>query len=150
MKEASMGERIRLLLEQKLALFRRYVSATRHMKERLKGMDMAGLRTCLSDREECIHRIQKIDASMEQHKAGVNKNRHHLLNHIRETMDHYLKEAKGMMESIDAMDRELMVMVQEESMGLKKEILMMRHVGHAARGYKRAERNYPRFLDARK
>ncbi len=54
------------------------------------------------------------------------------------------------MTTVDLMDRELMVIVKEKGESIKAELLKMRNVRQAARGYRKDFRCPARFLDTRK
>jgi len=134
-------------LEKKLTLFNRYLSITKKMKEVLKNKEAGNPGVFISERQDCISKIEKIDSSIEKIiKASTDK-----LNHISDKFTRlihgYLSSIKSIMETVDCIDRELMVVVKEEGEGIKKELLRMRNVQQVARGYKKEKRYSPRFLD---
>jgi len=134
-------------LEKKLTLFNRYLSITKRMKEALRDKGASNPGVFISERQDCINKIEKIDSSIEKIiKASTNK-----LNHISDKfkglIHSYLSSIKSIMETVDCIDRELMVVVKEEGEGIKKELLRMRNVQQVARGYKKEKRYSPRFLD---
>ncbi len=51
------------------------------------------------------------------------------------------------METADLTDRELLVMVRQESEGIKSELLELQKVRQAARGYRDKRKSPTRFLD---
>ena len=133
--------------EKKLALFNRYLSITKKMKEVLKNKEAGNPGVFISERQDCINKIDKIDSSIEKIiKASADK-----LNHISDKfkglINGYLSSIKSIMETVDCIDRELMVMVKEEGEGIKKELLRVRNVWQVARGYKMEKRYSPRLLD---
>ena len=147
MKNIDAGKEICSFLEKKLSLFNRYLSITKRMKEALKKKGAGNPGVFISERQDCIDKIEKIDSSIEKIiKASADK-----LNHISDKfkglIDSYLAKIKSIMETIDPIDRELMVMVKKEGEGIKHELIKMRNVRQVARGYRKERRFSPRFLD---
>ncbi|MBW2000891.1 MAG: hypothetical protein JRI30_00035 [Deltaproteobacteria bacterium] len=117
------------------------------MKKALRDKEAVNPGVFISERQDCINKIEKIDSSIEKIiKASTDK-----LNHISDKftglIHSYLSSIKSIMETVDCIDRELMVMVKEEGEGIKKELLKMRNVRQITRGYKKEKRYTPRFLD---
>jgi len=117
------------------------------MKEVLKNKEAGNPGVFISERQDCISKIEKIDSSIEKIiKASTDK-----LNHISDKFTRlihgYLSSIKSIMETVDCIDRELMAMVKEEGEGIKKELLRMRNFRQVTRGYKKEKRYSPRFLD---
>ena len=147
MKEIDPEKEVCSFLEKKLTLFNRYLSITKRMKKALRDKEAVNPGVFLSERQDCISKIEKIDSSIERIiKASTDK-----LNHISDKFTRlihgYLSSIKSIMETVDCIDRELMVMVKEEGEGIKKELLRMRNFRQVTRGYKKEKRYSPRFLD---
>jgi hypothetical protein len=66
MKDMNPGKKICSFLEKKLALFNKYLSITKRMKESLKGKEAGNQGVYISERQDCIKRIERIDLSMEK------------------------------------------------------------------------------------
>jgi len=147
MKNIDSEKQVCPFLEKKLNLFTRYLSITKRMKKALRDKEAVNPGVFISERQDCINKIEKIDSSIEKIiKASTDK-----LNHISDKftglIHSYLSSIKSIMETVDCIDRELMVMVKEEGEGIKKELLKMRNVRQITRGYKKEKRYTPRFLD---
>jgi hypothetical protein len=188
MKDMNPGKKICSFLEKKLALFNKYLSITKRMKESLKGKEAGNPGVYISERQDCIKRIERIDLSMEkiikassdkrsdisyQFKIPTMPSYLHGVSYEPETLkgeeglahpprlsesdaghgggerliDSYISSIKSIMEKVDLIDKELMVMVKEEEESIKQELLKMRNVQQAARGYKKDIKYSPRFLD---
>jgi DNA topoisomerase VI subunit B len=147
MKNIDPKKEVCSFLEKKLTLFNRYLSITKRMKKALRDKEAVNPGVFLSERQECINKIRKIDSSIEKIiKASTDK-----LNHISDKFTRlihgYLSSIKSIMETVDLIDRELMVMVKEEGEGIKKELLRIWNGRQVARDYKKEKRYTPRFLD---
>ena len=134
-------------LEEKLDLFNRYLSITKRMKADLDSREASNLGGFLSERQDCIKRIQKIDLSLEKIIKTGAYDLKRISGKFMKLVDGYLANIKRITETVDLMDRELMDMVKEESGGIKGELLRIRNVRQGARGYRREEGYSPRFLD---
>ena len=138
------GKEICSFVEEKFSLFTRYLSITERMKEGLNDKEADTLDGILSERQNCINKIEKIDLSLK--KIGGEKGKS-LGDTFKGLIDGYLKDIKSVMEAVGPLERELMVMVKEEGEGIKFELLKMRKVRQAGRGYRRESGYRPRFLD---
>ncbi len=138
MKKTEGNEKIRSFLEQKITLFDRYMDITTRMKEAFRDGEAVELGGFISQRQDCIKRIERIDAALK----GMGENQ-------RGFIGRYSEKLKGIMETVDLMDRELMGMAKEESDSVKTELLKIRGGRQAAQGYKRGVSHTPRFLDVR-
>ena len=140
MKDLNPGKEICSFLEKKLSIFNRYLTITKSMKETLKHKEASNLGGFVSERQDCINKIEKINLSIEKIiKTSSDK--------FKDLIDGYLKNIKNIMETIAPIDMELMVIVKQKSESIKTELLKMRNVRQVARGYKKEKRYSPRFLD---
>jgi len=163
-KDIDAGKEICSFLEKKLVLFNRYLSITKRIKETLKDKEAINLGVYISERQDCIKRIERIDLSIEKIiKASSDKldNIFDQVNTPTQTLplegggqgggegliDSYLTRIKSIMEKVDLIDKESMVMVREEGESIKKELLKNRNVQQATRGYRKDIKYSPRFLD---
>ena len=147
MKDIDPEKKVCSFFEKKLILFNRYLSITKRMKESLKNNEAGNPGVFISERQDCISKIEKIDSSIEKIiKASADK-LNHISDKLKGLIDSYISSIKSIMEKVDLIDRELMVMVKEEGEDIKKELLKMRNVRQVARGYKKEKRYSPRFLD---
>ena len=142
MKNINTGKEICSFLEKKLSLFNRYLSITKRMKQTLNDKEAGNLGGLVSERQDCINKIERIDLSME--KIGKGEGGGEGL------IDGYLKDIKSIIETIVPIDRELIVMAKEEGESIKTELLKMRNVRQASQGYRNEGRYSPRFLDTRR
>lgn len=143
MKNINTGKEICLFIEKKIALFNRYLSITKRMKQTLNNKEPGNLGGLVSERQDCIDKIEKINLSMEKIvNAGSAK--------FKGLIDGYLKDIKNITETIAPIDSELMVKVREEGESIKTELLKMRNVRQASQGYRNEGRYSPRFLDTRR
>ena len=134
-------------LEKKLTLINRYLSITKRMKETLRDKGASNPGVFISERQDCINKIEKIDSSIEKIIKASTDKLNHISDKFKGLIHSYLSSIKSIMETVDCIDRELMVVVKEEGEGIKKELLRMRNVQQVARGYKKEKRYSPRFLD---
>ncbi|MBW1796833.1 MAG: hypothetical protein JRJ21_00225 [Deltaproteobacteria bacterium] len=150
MKNVNTGKKICSVLEKKLALFKRYLSVTKRMKETLKDKEESNLEGLVSERQDCINKIDGIGLSMEKIVKANSEKYHIASDKFRGLIEGYLKDIKNIIETIAPIDRELMVMVREEGGSIKNELLKMRNVRQAAQGYKNERTYSPRFLDMKR
>ena len=150
MKNPDAGREMCSFLQKKLALFNQYLSITKRMKETLQDKEAGNLGVFISERQSCITKIERIDGSMEKIIKGGSDKLCHISDKCRGLIDGHLKNIKGIMEEIDLIDRELMVMVKEEGEDIKTELLKLRNIRQAAKGYKRQVEFSPRYLDTKR
>ena len=139
-----------LFLEQKVALMSQYLSFTRTMKDSFvskKGIPLEGL---LAKRQECIEKIEKIDLSLKKIKSLDAGAISRISRELKGKLNGYLQRIKGLVEQIAPIDDEVMVMIQEESRVTKDELIKMKTVKQATKGYGSKERCIPRYVDARR
>jgi len=135
--------------ERKRILFNRYLTLTQRLKAGLEGENSIHPDGLLSQRQDCIHNIQKIDRSIAKNiKAGVTKFGS-ISKQVKRLIESYQQDLKMIMQAVVLEDQELMVCVQTERERIKTEILRMKHGRRATTGYRQNVRHAPRFLDTR-
>jgi len=147
MKDMDLEKEICSLLEKKRVFFDQYLSITERMKERLVDEKEGDPRASISQRQACINKIQKIDASLEKIMGNSSDKLHNVSEKCKGMIDGYLRSLKTIMETVDLIDRELIVMVGAEGENIKGELLKLQDVRQAARGYHDKIKSAPRFLD---
>ena len=147
MKDMDLEKEICRFLEKKLAFFNQYLSITERLKERLVHKKEGDPRASISQRQACISKIQKIDASLERIMGSSPDRLHTISEKCKGMIDGYLRSLKTIMETVECIDRELIVMVGAEGENMKTELLELRDVRQAARGYRDKIKSAPRFLD---
>jgi len=150
MKDKDVEKEICSYMEKKLHMFNRYLSITRHMKKNFDPKKGDSLDLLLRERKHCMDHIESIDASIHKIARTGPDGFFDFFGQPNGLMESYLKNLKGVMETIDIMDRDLMVSVREEAEDIQGELLKMRTFQQAARGYKMGKRHLPRFLDTRR
>jgi len=144
------GEEICSFVEKKLALFERYLSITKKIKDTFYDKEANNIGAFLSERQNCIHKIQKIDLSVAMVIKAGSDEINHISHKLKKMIDSYVEKVKQIMDSVGLIDKELLVMVKEEGDSVKRDLLKMRNVRQAARGYRTETRYSPRFLDQRR
>lgn len=145
------GKEFCMFLEKKLFQFKQYQSVTELMKHALCDKEKTReISSLISKRQNCIGTIEKINASIEmiikKGSAGLSR----IPSKYRRLIDGYMSGIKNVMMQIDFMDRELIVVVAEQCDSVKTELLKMRNMRQAARGYKPDMKCPARFLDTRR
>ena len=140
-----------VFLEKKLMQFKQYQSVTEMIKHILCGKEerkqISGL---ISKRQGCINTIEKINASMDKIIGKGSAGFSHIPGKYKRLIESYMSSIKDIMIQISLMDRELVGVVAEQRDDIKTELLKMRHMRQAARGYK-SNMKYPaKFLDTRR
>ena len=138
-----------LFLEQKVALMTQYLILTRTMKDSFVSEKEVKLEGLLAKRQECIDKIEKIDLSLKKIRSLGAGEISRISRELKGKLNGYLQQIKGLVEQIAPIDAEVMVMVQEESRVTKDELMKMRTVKQAAKGYGSKERCIPHYVDAR-
>jgi len=148
---ASSGlQNLCLFMEQKISLMTRYLSITKTMKETFMLKKEINMGDLLSKRQDCIDRIQKIDLSVQKIMNTGAEELTRISDELKSSLDGYLHSIKSLLERIAPIDSEVMVMVKEESRGIKAELLKISNVRQAAKGYGTKGKYSPRYLDARR
>ncbi|MBU2623358.1 MAG: hypothetical protein KKD92_13660 [Proteobacteria bacterium] len=150
-ESASSGlQNLRLFMEQKVLLLTQYLSITRTMKETFMQKKEINLIELLSKRQDCINRIQKTDLSVKKIMNTGAEELSRISYEVKSSLDAYQRSIKSLLEQIAPIDAEVMVMVKEESRGVKAELLKIRNVRHAAKGYSSNEKRIPMYMDAKR
>ncbi len=150
MEEISAGKEICSFLEKKRSLLKRYLSTTKRIKETFKEKKISDIDRLVSERQDCIKKIDNINISMKKVIKIFSKNLYTTSDRFRCLIDGSLKDIRNIMETIAPLDREVLAMVKQEGESIKNELLNMRDVRHAARGYKIEGHYSPRFLDMKR
>lgn len=147
----NMEQEYCMFLEKKLVQFKQYQSFTEKMRHvmcnREKNKEISGL---ISRRQTCIGAIEKINASMEKIVKKGSAGFSGIQKKYKSLIDGYMSSIKDIMMQIDLMDRELVAIVAEQRDGIRAELLKMRNMRQATRGYKSNMRYPARFLDTRR
>jgi len=150
MKAADTGKKLCTFLERKLALFSRYLSLTERMKEALGRKEERHLGGLISKRQGVIHKIEKIDLSMKRSFRAGPDIRHLIPEKYKGYIDGYLTTTKNIMATVEPLDRELAAAIKQDGERIKTDLLNMRKVRQAAKGYGNGIGNVARFLDTRR
>lgn len=151
MRDVEKEKEMCTFLEKKLDKFREYQSVTEKMKKTVCGNDenneLSGL---INRRQKCIGAIEKINSSIEK----IIKNGSVKFSCISKTykglVESCLSNIKDVIIQVDLMDRELVAIVSEQGESIKTELLKMRNMRQAARGYQTNKRYPAKFLDTRR
>ncbi|NOR22155.1 MAG: hypothetical protein GQ476_05665 [Candidatus Aminicenantes bacterium] len=147
MKGKDAGKEICSFLEKKLVFFKQYLSITKRMKETFKKKEPSSPEAFISERQAYITKIQKIDASLEKIMGNSSDKLHDISEKCKGMIDGYLRSLRNIMETVDLIDRELIVVVRAEGENIKGELLKLQDVRQAAKGYRDRMKSTPRFLD---
>jgi len=150
MKDMNTGKEICSILEKKLSLFKKYLAVTERMKKSLKDRKESNLGGLVSERQDCINKIDGISLSIERIIKVNSKEYHIASDKFRDLIEGYLNNIRNIMETIAPIDREMAVLVREEGENIKSELLKMRNVRQASQGYKNEGTCSPRFLDMKR
>lgn len=139
------------LLEQKLAHFKQYLCMTKKIREFLGNKeDNNNLGGLISRRQNCIHKIEKLDLSVGKLIKKSPDGLARISSKYMGVMDVYLSKIKDIMAAVDFMDKELVAIVTAEGESVKRELLQMRNARQAARGYRMNTRYNAKFLDMKR
>jgi len=140
-----------VFLEKKLDKFREYQSVTEKMKQTVcsnnKNNELSGL---INRRQGCIGSIEKINSSMEKMIKNGSVRFSYISKKYMGLVESCLSSIKDVMMQVDLMDRELVTIVSKQGESIKTEILKMRNMRQAARGYQINKRYSAKFLDTRR
>jgi hypothetical protein len=150
MKAIDAEKEIFTFLERKLGFFSQYLSVTERMKAALEKKEAGNLGSLISKRQDLIHKIEINDVSMQRLVQSIPDRYHLLSGKFKSFIDNHLKTLKNVMEAVEPLDRELMAVVKQEGECIKTNLLGMRKVQQAAKGYGSNLRHPPRFLDTRR
>ena len=138
-------------LEKKLDKFREYQSVTEKMKKAVSGNDESNeLSGLINRRQRCIGAIEKINSSMDKIVKNGSVKLACISKKYKGLIEDYLSNIKDVMTQVNLMDRELVTIVSERGESIKTEILKMRNMRQAARGYQSNKRYPAKFLDTRR
>lgn len=151
MRNADIEKEICTYLEKKLNKFREYQSVTEKMKDTVNGnhenKELSGL---INRRQRCIGAIEKINLSIEKIIKNGSVKFSSISNKYKDMVETCLSNIKDVMIQVDLMDRELVTIVSEQGESIETELLKMRNMRQAARGYHTIKRYPAKFLDTRR
>ena len=150
MKNIDTGQEICTFLEKKIALFKQYLAITERMQVILNDSENRKFGSLISKRQDLIHKIEINDVSMQRLVQSIPDRYHLLSGKFKSFIDNHLKTLKNVMEAVEPLDRELMAVVKQEGECIKTNLLGMRKVQQATKGYGSNLRHPPRFLDTRR
>jgi hypothetical protein len=140
-----------VLLEKKLDKFTEYQSVTEKMKQTVCGKDdnneLSGL---INRRQMCINAIEKINSSMDNIIKTGSVKFSCISKKYKKFFESCLSNIKDVMIQVDLMDKELVTIVSERGECIKTDLLKMRNMRQAARGYHTNSRYPAKFLDTRR
>jgi len=151
MREVKREKEICSYLEKKLDKFKEYQSVTEQMKQTVcdnnETNELSGL---IHRRQRCIGAIEKINSSMEKIIKNGSVKFSCISKKYKRLVEGCLSSIKDVMIQVDLMDKELVTIVSERGESIKTEILNMRNMRQAARGYQASKRYPAKFLDTRR
>jgi uncharacterized membrane protein len=147
MKERSLGKEICSFLEKKLVFFNQYLLMTEQIKEACARNKEEYPGALISQRQACIYKIERIDESIKEIVVENLDRLDRLSEKCKAIIDGYLKRLKIVMQTVDLVDRELMVTLQADRKNMKKALLELQDMRQGAQGYKNKRELPPRFLD---
>ena len=140
-----------VFLEKKLDKFREYQSVTEKMRQTVcDNNENNELSRLIQRRQRCIGAIEKINSSMEKIVKNSSVKFSCISKKYKGLIENCLSNIKDVMTQVDLMDRELVPLVSEQGGRIKTEILKMRNMRQAARGYQNNKRYPAKFLDTKR
>jgi hypothetical protein len=137
-------------LEEKLGLFKKYLSATLCMKENIDSWDIKRFSALLKERQVLIKDIDQIDRRIDRLK----KTSPHLMENAsiwtKNKIELYVTEVKTIIERLSSLESNYIEKFQSRSKSLKRELLHMRSGQQAIKGYGKKVGNIPKFLDMKR
>ena len=151
MKDVEKEKEMCTFFEKKLDKFKEYQSVTERMKQTVCDNDENNeLKELINRRQRCINAIEKINSSIEKIIKNGSVKFSCISKKYKRLVESCLSSIKDVMIQVDLMDKELVTIVSERGESIKTEILNMRNMRQAARGYQ-ANKRYPaKFLDTRR
>ena len=151
MKDVEKEKEMCTFFEKKLDKFIEYQSVTERMKQTVCDNDENNeLTELINRRQRCINAIEKINSSIEKIIKNGSVKFSCISKKYKRLVESCLSSIKDVMIQVDLMDKELVTIVSERGESIKTEILNMRNMRQAARGYQ-ANKRYPaKFLDTRR
>ena len=151
MRDVDKEKEMCILLEKKLDKFIEYQSVTEKMKQTVFGNDKnSELSGLIHRRQKCIGAIEKINSSMEKIIKNGSIKLSCISKKYKRLVESCLSNIKDVVTQVDHMDRELVTIVSKQGESIKTEILKMRNMRQATRGYQTNKRYPARFLDTRR
>jgi hypothetical protein len=150
-REVDKEKEMCILLEKKLDKFKEYQSITEKMKQTVCGDDKnSELSGLIHRRQKCIGGIEKINSSMEKIIKKGSIKLSCISKKYKGLVESCLSNIKDVVTQAAFMDRELVTIVSKQGESIKTEILKMRNMRQATRGYQTNNRYPARFLDTRR
>jgi hypothetical protein len=151
MRDVEEEKEMYTFLEKKLDKFIEYQYVTNKMKQTVCGNDEnSELSRLIHRRQKCINAIEKINSTIEKIIKSGSIKFSCISKKYKGLIESCLSNIKDVMIQVDLMDKELVTIVSERGMSIKTELLEMRNMRHATRGYQTNKRYPAKFLDTRR
>lgn len=150
MTQSETSQRVSALLEKKLALFRHYLALTEKMQARVENDDPDDIVNFLSQRADCIGRIDHVDRAMDSLVSSGWVNSEPMAGDLKKTIDACLLNIKKTMTSVSSLEAEILDAMSLARNDLKSDLLRRGDYKRAARGYRSGPYQAARFLEIRK
>lgn len=147
MPHADPAKEACLLLERKLAVFSQYLSVTERMQAALGDNQESNLESLVAARQDLIHKIDTIDLAIKRTTPTDPDERHLIPEQFKELIAGYLNKLKSIMDTVEPLDRDLMVMVQQAGASIKTGLLKRQKVRQAFKSYGGSNKYPAKFLD---
>ncbi len=150
MRQAGKEMTVCELLEKKLSVFRRYLSATREMKQTLAGDEERSIAPLISQRQRCINTIDTINRDLDEISGKLKGGLARVSSTVEERTDRYIKKIKDIIDTISPLEGELVTLASTERNTHKAALLKLRQTRKATEGYGGGDGRGARFLDMRR
>jgi len=150
MKNIDTKKEICSFLEQKISLFSQYLSVTERMKAALENNEAGNLGSLISKRQDLIDKIETNDKNLQRFVRSISAGYDLISAKFKDLIDNYLKTITNVMKTIEPLDTDLMAVIKHEGERVKTDLLGIRKIRQAAKGYGGNRIHPPRFLDTRR
>jgi hypothetical protein len=135
------------LVQRKVHLLRKYLSITEELKACLNENRTEPLHSLLVRRQKCADDVERTDSLLRRavrQRCGGGPNPSAEVHGL---LDSHFSQLRGILASIEVLDRELIGRLKEESEEIKGELLKTRTARSATEKYRGRSAQTPRFLD---
>jgi hypothetical protein len=137
-------------LREKTQSLEEFKQVTMKIWEAIGSRDVPQMVLYVKERQGLIDRIEQTDRELHRFKQQDTFSIERLSHQSKKLVGRCLEKLKKAWESIAAMDKECLALARAQLDSMKSEILKAQHGLRAARGYRLAVEQYPRFLDVKR
>ena len=149
MRQEKSLRKYREFIKERTNLLEIYRDTTLKMTEQMGQKNLFEVQACISERQQAITRINKIDRALKETKPQTPESKQIAYDEMGEDLAGIYKHMKQMIDDISEIEKECMDIAKAERNSLRREILHYRQHRHHTKEYRASGAAVPKFIDTK-